>query len=460
MELGAVFEAALPARRFAADVSISLEVNMCKWETFSQSACAWRAATVVALLVLTLVVGTARAQAQSFRVIHVFSGQDDGATPLAGLTVDAAGKFYGTTSGTGDSTNGSVFKLASAGSGWVVTPLNDFHQGGGGARPETKAVIGPAGNLFGVTYLGGQGDCVGNGSCGVVYELQPPPNVCPSFLCPWRQIVLYRFNDIPAAGVPESAVVFDGAGNLYGTTAYGGTGVCINSIGLNYGCGAVYKLTPSGGGWTETVIYSFQGGNDGQMPAGGLIFDAAGNLYGTTAIGGSSSAGTIFELSPSGSGWTETILHTFHVSDGSFPTGNLIADEFGNLYGAAEGGGANNGGTVFELSQPGSWTYDLLYSFPRNSGASGTLVFDSAGNLYGTTYSGGAYGYGTAYKLTLSNGSWMETDLHDFQGSDGAYPNGGLVFDSVGNLYGTAAEGGPSNEFCYGGCGTIWEITP
>ena len=167
-------------------------------------------------------------------------------------------------------------------------------------------------------------------------------------------------------------------------------------------------------------------------------------------------------MSPSGGGWTKTILHNFQCSDGAGPWGNLIADQSGNLYGATAGGGANNGGVVFELSQPGSWTYNLLYSFPANSYPEGTLVFDGSGNLYGTTFDGGAYGEGTAYKLTPSNGSWTATDLHDFQSSDGELPNGGLVFDSAGNLYGTTQAGGIGfNGPCYGiGCGTVWEITP
>ena len=117
--------------------------------------------------------------------------------PAAGLTVDAAGKFYGTSNGVESGSNGTVFKLTSGGSGWTLAPLNNFHQGGGGARPDSKVAIGPNGNLFGVTYLGGQGDCVGNGSCGVVYELQPPPRACASFLCSWTQIVLHQFNDLP-----------------------------------------------------------------------------------------------------------------------------------------------------------------------------------------------------------------------------------------------------------------------
>jgi uncharacterized repeat protein (TIGR03803 family) len=399
------------------------------------------------------------AQAQSFQVIHSFTGGDDGATPAAGLTVAAAGKFYGTASGAESGGSGLVFKLTSGGSGWVLAPLNHGLPSRG---PETRVVIGPNGNLFGASYLGGSGDCVGNGSCGLVYTLQPSPHACASFLCFWNQAVLYRFNNIPDAGVPGSSVVFDSAGNLYGTTEYGGTGDCSNGIDPNYGCGTVYKLTPSGGGWTETVIYSFQGGNDGWTPWGGVIFDAAGNLYGTTWTGGSSSCGTIFELSPSDGGWTKTILHNFQCSDGGGAWGDLIADQSGNLYGATAGGGINNGGVVFELAHLGSWTYNLLYSFPNDSTPAGTLVLDGSGNLYGTTRAGGAYSSGTAYKLTPSNGSWTETDLHDFQSSDGVLPNGGLVFDSAGNLYGTAQTGGVGFDGpCYGiGCGTVWEITP
>lgn len=436
---------------------------MSKKETVRLLAWARLVGTAVALFLLAVVVSTApAAQAQTFQVIHYFSGQADDSTPEAGLTPAGAGKFYGTTNGVEVASNGTVFKLTHGGSGWALSPLNIFHQAGGGARPDSKAVIGPNGNLFGVTYLGGLGDCLGNGSCGVVYEMQPPSHACSSFICYWNQIVLHQFNALPDAGVPEAPVIFDHAGNVYGTTSYGGTGICYNDIHLNYGCGTVYELTPSAGGWTETILYSFQGGNDGQSPEGGLIFDSAGNLYGTTAGGGSSGCGTIFEFSPSGGSWTKTILHNFQCSDGSNPWGNLIADRSGNLYGVTGGGGANDGGVAFELSQPGNWTFNLLYSFPQSSYPVGPLVFDGSGNLYGTTQVGGAYGNGSAYKLTHSNGGWTETDLHDFQSTDGEYLNGGLVIDSAGNLYGTAAEGGIGfNGPCYAiGCGTIWEITP
>ena len=309
---------------------------------------------------LTTILMVATAQAQSFQVIYFFTGQGDDGTPTAGLTPDGAGTFYGTTSGITIASNGSVFKLGASISGWILSPLNNFHQAGGGARPNDKITIGPDGNLYGETYLGGQGDCGGDGSCGVVFKLQPPPRACASFLCPWKQIVLYQFGMPPDAGIPVGEVIFDTAGNLYGVTAYGGSGPC------GIGCGAVYKLTPSGGGWTETVIYSFLGGSTGQLPLGGLILDAAGNLYGT-ALGGSAGQGVIYELSPSNAGWTQTILHTFQGTDGVVPTGSLIADRFGNLYGTTNGGAGING-TVFELSHPGNWSFQVLYTFPTEYG--------------------------------------------------------------------------------------------
>jgi len=433
---------------------------MLKKETLKGFACSWLAVTAVTLFFLTVVVSAAPvAQAQTFQVLHAFTGGDDGATPSAGLTVIAEGKFYGVTNGGGSGTNGSVFKLTSSGSGATLAPL---YNGLPSRGPDGQVVIGPNGNLFGVSALGGRGDCGGNGSCGYAYQLQPSPHTCVSFLCPWNESMLYAFNNPPDAGLPLGSVSFDRAGNLYGTTVEGGTGNCGNGVDPNPGCGALYELTPSSGTWTETILYSFQGGNDGQSPEGGLIFDAAGNLYGTTAGGGSAGCGTIFELSASDGGWTKTILHNFQCSDGYGPRGNLIADRSGNLYGVTTSGGADNGGVAFELSQPGSWTFNLLYSFPEDSYPTGPLVFDNAGNLYGTTEVGGAYDNGSAYKLTPSNGGWTETDLHDFQATDGEFLNGGVVIDAAGNLYGTAEQGGIGFDGpCYAiGCGTIWEITP
>jgi uncharacterized repeat protein (TIGR03803 family) len=220
-------------------------------------------------------------------------------------------------------------------------------------------------------------------------------------------------------------------------------------------------LTPAAGGtWTEKVLWSFGGGTDGILPRDWLIFDAAGNLYGTTTTGGTSSAGTVFELSPSGGGWTEQVLHAFNGTDGRNPIAGLIFDAAGNLYGTTNQGGTSNLGTVFELTPAAgrTWTEQVLHNFGGGTDGAGPqagLIFDAAGNLYGTTFSGGSYGGGTVFRLNAQG----EVLLQSFSGTDGANPVGGLVFDAAGNLYGTTNLGGASS-FCSGGCGTVFEITP
>ncbi|MFZ0314854.1 MAG: choice-of-anchor tandem repeat GloVer-containing protein [Candidatus Korobacteraceae bacterium] len=424
---------------------------MSRSEKYSSSVAVGLAVIAGLLLVLLTVVAV---PAQTFRVLHTFTGQGDGANPVASLVMGGEGRFYGTTSGG----YGSVFKLALSASGGVLSPLHDFsYPVNGGDVLYGPVTFGPDGNLYGTALDGGQGDCNEGGGCGTVFKLQPPASVCKSFLCPWTETVLYRFQGPPDGGNPYSGVLFDQAGNMYGTTAYGGNGGC----DFGAGCGAVYKLTPSGGGWTESIIHNFVAGADGQLPAGGLIFDRAGNLYGTTANGGPTGIGIIYQLTPSGSGWTETILHTFQGADGAVPYDTLISDQEGNLYGTSIAGGATNGGTVFELSHPGSWTYNLLHSFADDGPYAG-VVFDTAGNLYGATTQGGANGSGSVFKLTPSNGVWTETVLHSFSfgDGDGAQPLGGVTLDSNGNIYGTASDGGGFFTVCDIGCGTVWEITP
>ncbi|MFZ0792912.1 MAG: choice-of-anchor tandem repeat GloVer-containing protein [Candidatus Korobacteraceae bacterium] len=217
-------------------------------------------------------------------------------------------------------------------------------------------------------------------------------------------------------------------------------------------------------------MYDFAGGgNDGQNPLDGVIFDTAGNLYGTTAVGGGSAnctngCGTVFELSPSGSGWTEKVLYKFQgPSDGENPNAGVVMDTAGNLYGNTWQGGPGGGGTVWELSPSGSnYTFTLLYSVPGSGFAVGRLARDSHGNLYEALQNGGANNNGQIFELTPSNGNWIFTDLHDFtNGNDGGEPIGGVVLDSSGNIYGTALFGGANA--CGGGsygCGTVWEITP
>jgi hypothetical protein len=258
-------------------------------------------AGMASLLILLILLATAiAAQAQTFQVLHTFTG-GDGVGPDAGLTMDRSGRLYGTVNG-GTGNFGSVFRMAESGSGWVLNPLHQFVPPlANGDGPDVKAIFGPDGNLYSATAIGGdeQADCENDGQgCGVVFKLQPPATACVSFLCPWTETVLYQFTGQPDGDSPGSEVIFDAAGNLYGTTGSGGTGDCSNGGDPNYGCGTVYELSPSGSGWTEKVIYSFQGANDGYSPSGGLIFDATGNLYGV-AEGGSGSKGVVYELSPS-----------------------------------------------------------------------------------------------------------------------------------------------------------------
>ncbi len=257
--------------------------------------------------------------------------------------------------------------------------------------------------------------------------------------------------------IPTAALWFSTqAGNIYGTTYGGGGGSCPG------GCGIVFKLTPAGSGWTESVIYTFAGGADGASPWAGVTFDHAGNLYGTTTAGGAFGAGTVYELSPSGGGWTKRTLHSFQLSqtDGSAPFAGVIFDPSGNLYGATQYGGSGSGGTVFELSPSGgSWIFTTLYSFNasgggRAKGPVANLAIDGAGNLYGTTAGDGVHGAGSVFKLTHAGGSWTYTSLHDFTGgSDGQLPRSNVVFDSSGNLYSTAYGG-------VDGKGVVFEITP
>jgi uncharacterized repeat protein (TIGR03803 family) len=260
--------------------------------------------------------------------------------------------------------------------------------------------------------------------------------------------VIHNFSGRDGA-LPEGDIIFDQSGNIYGTTISGGLGI-----------GVIYELTPSGGGWTETVLYYCgQGAGDG-APYGGVILHPSGNLFGTFVYAQPYNSGAVYELSRSGSGWKRSMLYQFSGGDDGYePEGGLMLDSAGNLYGTTTGGGSGGGGTVFELTPSnGGWTFKTLYSFPCHQpcqGPLGKLVMDDAGNLYGTTNGDGAYGKGSVFKLTPSSGGWTYTSLHDFTGgSDGGFPISSLVFDANGNLYGTASDGGSN------GAGVVFEITP
>jgi len=410
-----------------------------------------RAAAAVLALGIVFVVAiaaTQAAQAQTYQVIHNFTGAGDGVNPRAGLTKDAAGNLYGTTRDGGKYGLGVVFKLAHKSSGWVLTPLYSFAGGNDGANPDAKVIFGPDGSLYGTTAIGGGGGCGGDG-CGTVFKLTIPATACKSALCGWTETVIYRFmGGSDGQGPAYSDLIFDQAGILYGTTRFGGLA----------GGGTVYQLTPSGGGWMENVIHSFAGSPDGYSPNSGVILDGAGNLYGTTYYGGTDGVGTVYQLTPSGSGWAENIVHDFPGSgeDGVVPACGLIFDPLGNLYGATPAGGSGGGGTVFELTPSGgNWTFSVLYNFNAGTGPYASLIMDATGNLYGTTFTVGAYGYGSVFKLTFAGDGWTYTDLYDFTGgNDGASPESTPVFDVAGNLYGTTSGGGAY------GSGAVFEITP
>jgi uncharacterized repeat protein (TIGR03803 family) len=406
------------------------------------------ATLALAILLVVTVVASPAAQAQTFSVLHSFTGGGDGADPRAGLTIDAAGDFYGTTRDGGSFGYGTVFKLTHRSSGWVLTPLYSFAGGDDGASPDGTVIFGPDGSLYGTTSLGGGGNCGGQG-CGTVFKLRIPATACKSAICPWTETVIYRFmGGSDGEGPAYADLIFDKVGNLYGTTRFGGAA----------SGGTVYELTPSGGGWTESVIYSFNNSPDGYFPNSGVILDDAGNLYGTTYYGGTDGVGTVYQLTPSGSGWAENIIHSFPGSgeDGVVPACGLIFDQLGNLYGATPAGGSGGGGTVFELTPSGgNWIFAVLYNFNAGTGPYASLTMDRAGSLYGTTFTVGADGYGSVFKLTFSGGGWTYTDLYDFTGgNDGGNPESKPVFDANGNLYGTARLGGT-----YGN-GVVWELTP
>jgi len=312
------------------------------------------------------------------------------------------------------------------------TVLHSFTGTPDGAYPASRLTADGAGNLYGTTYEGG----TGVNPFGTVFELSPDGSGG------WNETVLYSFCSdgmyCTDGGYPYySYVMFDSSGNLYGTTSYGGTA----------GGGVLFELSPVGGGiWKETVLYNF-GGSDA-LPTNGLIRDSAGNFYGVTDAGGGF-VGSVFEVSPSGDGWTEQVIYTF---DSTYA--GLTMDSAGNIFGAGFT-------TVFELSPNGNggWNPTVIHTFtssPKDGTAAyGTPVLDKNGNLYGTTLLGGAKdGGGTVYKLSPGNKGWTEKILHSFEqnGKEGGEPLAGVMLDAAGNIYGTASSGGK-----FGG-GVVYEL--
>lgn len=322
--------------------------------------------------------------------------------------------------------------------------LYNFKGGRDGSNPMGALVADRAGNLYGTTAEGGSSNCPTG--CGTVFRLTPPAAQGGS----WTETVLYRFTTGSDGAAPESNLIFDAAGSLYGTTAGGGDASSD---------GTVFRLTPPsapGGAWSETVLYRFTGHSDGKVPLAGLVFDQNGNLYGTTVFGGTTSAGIVFQLTPQateGGAWTETVLHTFgHGNDGLDPEAGLIFDNRGALY------GTTITGTVFKLSPP-SWTESVLFNFTGggNNGSWPCALIFRKGSLYGLSRLGGSLANtGTAFQLSpAGGGTWTETALYSFTGGDdGGEPCGTLTADQAGNLYGTASGNGLNIP------GTVFQLTP
>jgi uncharacterized repeat protein (TIGR03803 family) len=417
----------------------------------------------IIMLLLILVANGTTAWTQTFQVIHYFS-PPQGYVSEDGLTTDPAGNLYGTTSLGGflggqcaGSGCGTVFRLAPHNSSWAYAAIYNFQGGSDGAFPFAPPVLGPDGRLYGTTYEGGGStNCGGNSGCGTVYKLLPQPTVCRTALCYWSEVVTYAFaND---GTYPESRVTFDSAGNLYGTTENGG----------EFDDGTVYELTPSTGSWNESVIHSFLGpiGGDLYQPFSGVILDSPGNVYGTgdgLQCGFRQECGAVYEVNPVQGGWGYQFIHRFtQPGDGNFPAGAPIWDSAGNMYGATEGGdiAGNNGPVIWKLS-PSShgWTETILYTWPLGTpGGRGSLTMDPDGNFYGVQACYGD-GNGSVFKLTNDNGVWVYSTLHQFSGLDGSYPNGSLVVDRNGNIFGTTTYGGLVTPQCSEGCGVVFEIS-
>jgi uncharacterized repeat protein (TIGR03803 family) len=394
----------------------------------------------------SLVATSTLAFAQRVKVLHNFgSSIADGTDPYGGLVFDAAGNLYGTTTyggglGCGEIGCGIVFQLAPQTDGsWRETIIHNFNSHpSDGQQPYASMIFDSVGNLYGTTRSGGPHNC------GTAFKLTPQGGTS------WVEQILYAFRPGGACFI-SGGLVFDAAGNLYGTSEEGGL----------YGWGAVYELSPTAAGqWTQEVLHSFGSiPDDGNTPFGSLVFDASGNLYGTTENGFGQNfddGGTVYELLPQPDGtWKENLIAAF-PSKGSGPKNPFAApvfDSAGNLYATSNLGGTSDEGTVFELSPnaDGGWTPKILFSF-GNTPVDGTLpysnlVFDASGNLYGTT-SGS-----TVFKLTpQSGGTWSATNYS--LSSKRAYINAGVILDSSGNIYGTAAGGG---AFLFG---MVFEITP
>jgi uncharacterized repeat protein (TIGR03803 family) len=394
----------------------------------------------LAILSVTLILVAGAWAASSEKVLFDFALGSDGAYPTGGLIFDAKGKLYGTTENGGANFYGAVFQLTHSTSGWTENVLYSFTNGNDGAYPSGALVFDKAGSLFGTAVSGGSTSC--SNGCGTVFELKPGSNG-------WTFSVIYSFTGGSDGFAPAfGSLILDKAGNLYGTAEMGGKG-----------SGTVFKLTHSKSGWKEKTLYAFAGGSDAGYPLSGLSWDVAGNLYGATVRGGTGNAGAVFEVKHLKTGWKEKVIYNFTGgNDGAYPEyGSVTLNAAGDVYGTAAGGGTSNQGVVFVLKPSKSgWRESVLYSFTGGSDGGqpfAGLTLSKAGDLFGAAAYYGI-GNGTVFRVAHTKSGWKESTLHSFTNSDGQYPYGGVLIDGKGRLYGTTFRGGS------GGAGVVYEVTP
>ena len=390
------------------------------------------------------------AEAQTETILHSFTTVAGGQGPQGSLLMDASGNLYGTTPNGGNSTrDGVVYELVNSSGTYTENVLYDFGSvPNDGVGPNGGLITDASGNLYGTTLS----DSEPSNRTGTVFELVNSSGT-------YTEKVLYRFGSIAGDGsYPYAGVIMDTSGNLYGTTSSGGAN----------GCGTVFELVNSSGTYSEKVLHNFAArtsGTDGCDPQAGLIMDASGNLYGTTIDGsGPNGYGTVFELVNSSGTYSESVLYAFTDvgTDGAYPNGGVILDASGNLYGTTEESPptGSEGGVVFELvNSGGTYTENTLHSFGSFTGdgemPTAGLIMDVQGNIYGTTYGGGDSGGGVVFELAKSSGAYNILHTFGTSAGDGLNPDGGLIVDPSGNLYGTTINGGGTGEY-----GTVFEISP
>jgi uncharacterized repeat protein (TIGR03803 family) len=367
------------------------------------------------------------AQAQTFKVLHNFTGSPDGGYPYGGLVRDASGNLYGTTETGGANGAGTVFKVDKSGK---ETVLYSFQGGSDGANPFAGVIRDAQGNLYGTTANGGPS------GAGTVFKVSKAG----------KETVLYSFLGGSDGCYPFGGLLRDSAGDLYGTTEVCGA----------FGVGTVFEVSKTG---KETILHSFAGGEkDGEYPSfTTLIMDAKGVLYGVTEEGGAINLGTVYKLTKSGK---LTVLHSFNggTTDGCDIFGTPAMDKDGNLYGTANACGSSGAGMVWKVAPKGTETVVHNFTGGSSDGSEPVagVILDGKGNMYGDTYQGGSFNLGTVYKL---NKKGAITILHTFDGSQGSYLYAGVIQDASGTLYGTSLYGGSGDE-CNNGCGTVWEFVP